>query len=161
MLTYEGTQSPSNNLENDITHENEDQIQKRRAIGVLDGAVVDDCDSDSEFNQSHAVHEEISMISKSNFCEKKTNDTMSKSRGELHIPVLCYTCKQPFTTLHFFYDQLCPSCANLNYRKRKQVHSHSQIQFNSYLLLSKDCRPNWEDRISHRWSSENWFSMLP
>ncbi|MBX3250942.1 MAG: SDR family oxidoreductase [Myxococcales bacterium] len=32
----------------------------------------------------------------------------------------CYVCKQSFTQLHFFYDQLCPSCAELNWDKRHQ-----------------------------------------
>ena len=30
----------------------------------------------------------------------------------------CYVCKQPYTTVHPFYDQLCPGCAALNYEKR-------------------------------------------
>jgi NAD(P)-dependent dehydrogenase (short-subunit alcohol dehydrogenase family) len=33
----------------------------------------------------------------------------------------CYVCKQPFTELHHFYDQLCPPCAELNYRKRGEL----------------------------------------
>ncbi|MCU0446320.1 MAG: SDR family oxidoreductase [Microscillaceae bacterium] len=32
----------------------------------------------------------------------------------------CYICKQPYQTLHFFYHQLCPTCAELNYAKRQQ-----------------------------------------
>lgn len=39
----------------------------------------------------------------------------------LKNPRACYTCKVRFTQLHFFYDQLCPSCAELNYRKRLQT----------------------------------------
>lgn len=30
----------------------------------------------------------------------------------------CYVCKLPYTTVHPFYDQLCPPCAELNYHKR-------------------------------------------
>lgn len=30
----------------------------------------------------------------------------------------CYVCKLPYTTVHPFYDQLCPGCAVLNYDKR-------------------------------------------
>jgi NAD(P)-dependent dehydrogenase (short-subunit alcohol dehydrogenase family) len=30
----------------------------------------------------------------------------------------CYVCKQKYTEIHHFYDQLCSSCAELNYRKR-------------------------------------------
>jgi NAD(P)-dependent dehydrogenase (short-subunit alcohol dehydrogenase family) len=35
-------------------------------------------------------------------------------------PQHCYVCKQHYTNLHHFYDQLCPECANLNYRKRTE-----------------------------------------
>ena len=33
----------------------------------------------------------------------------------------CYVCKRHYTDLHHFYDQLCPECANLNYRKRNET----------------------------------------
>jgi len=33
----------------------------------------------------------------------------------------CYVCKQKYTEIHHFYDQLCPSCAALNYRKRTEL----------------------------------------
>jgi hypothetical protein len=32
----------------------------------------------------------------------------------------CYVCKIRFRHLHHFYDQLCPTCASLNYTKRHQ-----------------------------------------
>ena len=32
----------------------------------------------------------------------------------------CYICKRRFRRLHHFYDSLCPSCADLNWRKRHQ-----------------------------------------
>jgi NAD(P)-dependent dehydrogenase (short-subunit alcohol dehydrogenase family) len=32
----------------------------------------------------------------------------------------CYTCKVRYDMIHHFYDQLCPICAELNYRKRFQ-----------------------------------------
>jgi NAD(P)-dependent dehydrogenase (short-subunit alcohol dehydrogenase family) len=32
----------------------------------------------------------------------------------------CYTCKRRYREVHHFYDQLCPSCAVLNYRKRTE-----------------------------------------
>eukprot|EP00466_Bigelowiella_natans_P002958 jgi/Bigna1/35867/e_gw1.11.114.1 len=38
----------------------------------------------------------------------------------LNSAVLCYTCKRPYTRLHFFYDSLCPKCAELNFTKRHQ-----------------------------------------
>lgn len=41
----------------------------------------------------------------------------------LHSPELrhCYVCKQKFTQLHHFYDQMCPPCAELNYVKRTET----------------------------------------
>jgi len=36
-------------------------------------------------------------------------------------PQNCYVCKRDFSTLHHFYDQLCPECAELNYRKRGET----------------------------------------
>jgi NAD(P)-dependent dehydrogenase (short-subunit alcohol dehydrogenase family) len=36
-------------------------------------------------------------------------------------PQHCYVCKQPYTVLHHFYDQLCPPCADFNWRKRGEL----------------------------------------
>jgi len=36
-------------------------------------------------------------------------------------PQHCYVCKQHYTSLHHFYDQLCPKCASLNFRKRTEL----------------------------------------
>jgi NAD(P)-dependent dehydrogenase (short-subunit alcohol dehydrogenase family) len=33
----------------------------------------------------------------------------------------CYICKSPYSTLHHFYDQLCPPCAALNFDKRTEL----------------------------------------
>ncbi len=33
----------------------------------------------------------------------------------------CYVCKEAFTEIHHFYDQLCPPCAALNFRKRSET----------------------------------------
>lgn len=32
----------------------------------------------------------------------------------------CYVCKQKYTRVHHFYDQLCPPCAELNFFKRSE-----------------------------------------
>ncbi|ETW02674.1 hypothetical protein, variant 7 [Aphanomyces invadans] len=39
---------------------------------------------------------------------------------ELNKQRSCYTCKVRYEALHHFYDQLCPSCAEVNYSKRMQ-----------------------------------------
>jgi NAD(P)-dependent dehydrogenase (short-subunit alcohol dehydrogenase family) len=33
----------------------------------------------------------------------------------------CYVCKRPFTTVHHFYDRLCPACGDFNYTKRSEL----------------------------------------
>ncbi|WP_103074653.1 SDR family NAD(P)-dependent oxidoreductase [Solilutibacter silvestris] len=33
----------------------------------------------------------------------------------------CYVCKQKYTHIHHFYDQLCPTCADLNFFKRSET----------------------------------------
>lgn len=40
---------------------------------------------------------------------------------EVIEPQNCYICKQDYTQIHHFYDQLCPSCAELNWRKRGEL----------------------------------------
>jgi NAD(P)-dependent dehydrogenase (short-subunit alcohol dehydrogenase family) len=40
---------------------------------------------------------------------------------ELKSPRNCYVCKTEYTRLHFFYDSMCPSCADFNYQKRFQT----------------------------------------
>ena len=33
----------------------------------------------------------------------------------------CYVCKKKYSEIHHFYDQLCPACAELNFRKRTEL----------------------------------------
>jgi NAD(P)-dependent dehydrogenase (short-subunit alcohol dehydrogenase family) len=40
---------------------------------------------------------------------------------EVVEPQNCYICKQDYSTIHHFYDQLCPKCAELNFRKRTET----------------------------------------
>jgi len=39
---------------------------------------------------------------------------------EVVEPQNCYICKQDYSKIHHFYDQLCPGCAELNFRKRTE-----------------------------------------
>ena len=45
----------------------------------------------------------------------------TEAPGELREARSCYVCKNEFTSLHSFYDQLCPACAALNWQKRNQT----------------------------------------
>lgn len=49
------------------------------------------------------------------------NTESGKNNLVLHSPRNCYVCKAEFTQLHFFYDSMCPDCAELNYKKRFQT----------------------------------------
>ena len=40
---------------------------------------------------------------------------------EVVEPQNCYICKQDYSTIHHFYDQLCPRCAELNWLKRTET----------------------------------------
>ena len=41
--------------------------------------------------------------------------------GTLSESQHCYVCKQHYLTVHHFYDQLCPSCGDLNFAKRTEL----------------------------------------
>ncbi len=45
----------------------------------------------------------------------------AKPALELEKPRDCYICKKEFTRVHFFYDAMCPECADFNYEKRFQT----------------------------------------
>jgi NAD(P)-dependent dehydrogenase (short-subunit alcohol dehydrogenase family) len=40
---------------------------------------------------------------------------------EFSSPRHCYICKQKYSVVHHFYDQLCPVCADFNFAKRTQL----------------------------------------
>ncbi|MBX3192783.1 MAG: SDR family NAD(P)-dependent oxidoreductase [Labilithrix sp.] len=46
---------------------------------------------------------------------------MPTEARELEAPRNCYVCKREFKRVHFFYDAMCPPCAELNYEKRFQT----------------------------------------
>lgn len=41
--------------------------------------------------------------------------------GEVLEAQHCYICKREYSTIHHFYDQLCPACADLNFQKRTEL----------------------------------------
>jgi NAD(P)-dependent dehydrogenase (short-subunit alcohol dehydrogenase family) len=42
-------------------------------------------------------------------------------RQESVEPQHCYVCKQKYSAIHHFYDQLCPPCADFNFGKRTEL----------------------------------------
>ena len=43
------------------------------------------------------------------------------ARSELQQARSCYVCKQPYTTVHRYYDSMCHACGDFNYAKREQT----------------------------------------
>jgi NAD(P)-dependent dehydrogenase (short-subunit alcohol dehydrogenase family) len=54
-----------------------------------------------------------------NFEQKEVAD--NPEFREVIEPQNCYICKTDYTSVHHFYDQLCPSCAELNFQKRGEL----------------------------------------
>lgn len=55
--------------------------------------------------------------------EARRDEDENEATGGARVQTsrLCYVCKTHFNELHFFYDQMCPPCAQLNYEKREQT----------------------------------------
>ena len=53
--------------------------------------------------------------------EPRDIDTDQPERGESVEPQHCYVCKQKYSVIHHFYDQLCPACADFNFAKRTEL----------------------------------------
>ena len=53
------------------------------------------------------------------------DEALTDQQPAVVLPCLrsCYVCKIRYRELHFFYDQLCPTCAAINYEKRYQTTS--------------------------------------
>jgi NAD(P)-dependent dehydrogenase (short-subunit alcohol dehydrogenase family) len=50
--------------------------------------------------------------------ESNAHAAAASETGELQH---CYVCKQKYTQIHHFYDQMCPSCAERNFAKRTEL----------------------------------------
>ncbi len=48
-------------------------------------------------------------------------DSEAQARRETLEPQHCYVCKQKYSLVHHFYDQLCPECAEFNFLKRTET----------------------------------------
>ena len=51
---------------------------------------------------------------------EQAGDEGTQARPTRELPH-CYVCKRKYTTLHAFYDQLCPECAAFNVAKRTEL----------------------------------------
>jgi NAD(P)-dependent dehydrogenase (short-subunit alcohol dehydrogenase family) len=51
-------------------------------------------------------------------CDAPAQDTEQEESIE---PQHCYVCKEKYTLIHHFYDQMCPACADFNFAKRTEL----------------------------------------
>jgi NAD(P)-dependent dehydrogenase (short-subunit alcohol dehydrogenase family) len=49
------------------------------------------------------------------------DDPRTASDGCRTSARVCYICKEPYTRVHDFYDQLCPACADFNFAARTEL----------------------------------------
>jgi NAD(P)-dependent dehydrogenase (short-subunit alcohol dehydrogenase family) len=54
------------------------------------------------------------------FVALESDDRRPEAHGAIE-PQHCYVCKQKYTNIHHFYDQLCPACATFNFDKRTEL----------------------------------------
>lgn len=50
-----------------------------------------------------------------------SRDNFADDRRETVDPQYCYICKQKYSSIHHFYDRLCPSCGDFNFAKRAEL----------------------------------------
>jgi len=59
------------------------------------------------------------VFSPKDFVQEEVKD--NPDFREVVEPQNCYICKQDYSAIHHFYDQLCPACAELNFFKRTET----------------------------------------
>jgi NAD(P)-dependent dehydrogenase (short-subunit alcohol dehydrogenase family) len=98
-----------------------EQLEKLNTEGaptlrVLDGVAIDDSPSRSTpYLITGGDQLQLPAV------ENVDPQPMEEDAPELSKSRKCYICKTKYRKLHFFYDQLCPTCAELNYRKRNEM----------------------------------------
>jgi len=105
-----------------------DPIQRRRLLKTkrrLDKAARNQRDEDVRVNTGIRALRRKPVFNTPNVfppIEKaKTIDSSDPAKREIQEPQHCYICKRGYSTIHHFYDQLCPACAELNFRKRTEL----------------------------------------
>ncbi len=93
-----------------------------RPAMALDAPVRDDGEPDA-WAQAEAQRAELADDPGAEAGGEGAPDDAGRARGAARVETarLCYVCKTEFHELHHFYDQMCPPCAELNYRKRDQT----------------------------------------
>jgi hypothetical protein len=105
-----------------------DPIQRRRLLKTkrrLDKAARTQRDENVRLNTGIRVLRRRPVFNTPNVSpptEKTvTIDAGNPGKRDILEPQHCYICKRDYSTIHVFYDQLCPACADLNFRKRTEL----------------------------------------
>ncbi len=54
-------------------------------------------------------------------CGPESTSESPAASAQVIDPQHCYVCKQKFSEIHHFYDQMCPPCAAFNFHKRTEL----------------------------------------
>lgn len=118
-----GRMEKLNTLKNDAQEEEEAKM-KMLALMVPDGHVTTEDITVRKLLTEGLVHENGDAKDPADM-EISNDNKQSNGRDDsdtIKLPKLrsCYVCKSRYRDLHHFYDQLCPTCAALNWEKRHQ-----------------------------------------
>ncbi len=61
------------------------------------------------------------MITTPNVFPPTIDEAQAASRQRPAVDRVCYVCKESYLQLHHFYDQLCPTCAEVNFAARTEL----------------------------------------
>ena len=101
-----------------------DRVQRRRASAAARFARVERDESMRADTGIRALRKRPTVTTPSVFAPPSFQPHDVHADDEVREavePQYCYVCKQPYATIHHFYDQLCPSCADLNFPKRAEL----------------------------------------
>jgi NAD(P)-dependent dehydrogenase (short-subunit alcohol dehydrogenase family) len=110
-----------------------DAVDRRRLVKASKrdrkAARVERAESELEATGIRRLRRESVFITPSLFApagfdrqdDESAGDAAAAAPREASERQNCYICKRDYDTLHHFYDQLCPDCAEFNYAKRNEL----------------------------------------
>ena len=82
-------------------------------------------DRDPRLAAAAGVHDPECLRAAAAFCRetsrRRERRHVDGDRRETADPQYCYICKQKYSSIHHFYDRLCPSCGDVNFAKRGEL----------------------------------------
>src|SRR5215212_1672306 len=94
------------------------QLERSAAQTEHDGAVLHD--TGIRTLRRKPVFNTPNVFPPERFEPHDRNEDEPERRESLELQH-CYVCKQKYSAIHHFYDQMCPSCAEFNFHKRSEL----------------------------------------